>query len=367
MTLVATTPDSSQIESNSIAASIAGSIGEGAGLAGGGAGATNQITNTVKAYIDDSANVQADNLISVATTDNATIDSSVGTVAVAFGGVGASIGASIQSSTVNNTVWAYINAPVNVTNGDITVSSGSTVSVTGTAVATSVAGGAAAFAGAGANTTSEIDGSVEAYVGPAGALTLPSTGTVTIQAVSNQNAEANSYGVAVSFGDIAAAIGVSLGTATIDGTTEAYLSGTLLVGRSLTVEATNTGAATATIFALAGGVAAFGGAGAGALATINFNPIVTAYIDGRVGNAITPFGGDVTVVATVLTNTNDDAEGVAFATGVSIAGSTADDNIGPQHHHLHRRLFRHQYDRGGHHRVPAELYRDRHTDLPEPR
>ena len=78
VTLVATTPQSSQIESNGIAVSIAISISPaGVSLSGGGAGATNQITNTVKAYIDDKANVQADNLISVKTGDHAKIDSSV--------------------------------------------------------------------------------------------------------------------------------------------------------------------------------------------------------------------------------------------------------------------------------------------------
>ena len=263
VTLVATTPPSSQIESNGIAVSIGGSASDvGAGISGGGAGATNMITNRVEAYIDNLASVQADNLVSVTTTDNAQIDSSVGAYAVAFGLVGASIGASIQSSTVNNSVSAYINAPVTVNNGDITVTARSTVSVTGTAVATSIAAGGGAFAGGGDNTTSEIDGSVEAYVGKAGVLTIPSTGSVTIQAISTQNAEADSHGYAVSVGPIVVAIGVSLGTATIDGTTKAYMSGTLPAGQSLSVLATNNGIGNATIFALAGGIG-FGGAAQG--------------------------------------------------------------------------------------------------------
>ena len=183
--------------------------------------------------------------------------------------------------------------------------------------------------GHGANTTSEIDGMVDAYVGPAGVLTIPPTGSVTIQADSNQTAEANSYGVAVSFGAVAAAIGVSLGTATIDGTTQAYMSGTLEVGQSLTVEATNTGTATTTIFALGGGVAAFG-AGAGAQATINFNPTVTAYIDGRVGTATDPFGGDAHRRDDGAHEPDDNAEGVAFEPASRSRARPADDNIGPK-------------------------------------
>ena len=219
------------------------------------------ITDTVLAYIDDSANVQADNLISVTTTDNATIDASVGAYAVAFGVVGASIGASVQTSTVNNMVSAYIDAPVTVMHGDIMVSSGSTVSVTGTAVATSVAAAVGAFSGSGDNSMSAIGGTVEAYVGTAGVLSIPLTGDVTIQATSSQHAEADGDGVAVSVGGITAAIGVSLGTATIDGTTQANMSGTLMVGHSLTVLATDTGTADATLFALAGGVGAVGVSG----------------------------------------------------------------------------------------------------------
>ena len=263
VTLLATTPKSSQIESDGIAVSVGGGISEGsAGFAGGGAGATNMITNTVAAYIDDGANVQAGNLISVTTTDNAQITSSVGAYAVAFGEVGASIGASIQSSTVNNMVSAYINAPVTVVNGDIMVISGSNVSVTGTAVATSVAVGGGAFAGSGDNTTSAIGGTVQAFVGPSGVLTIPSNGSVTIQATSSQDAEADSHGYAVSVGIAVVAIGVSLGTATLDGTTQAYMCGTLLTGQSLNVLATNTGTADATIFALAGGIG-LGGAARG--------------------------------------------------------------------------------------------------------
>ena len=108
VTLLAATPPTSQIEANGIAVSVGGGLSpEGAGFAGGGAGATNQITNTVKAYIAHLAHVNATALVSVTTTDNAKIDSSVGAYAVAFGAVGASIGASIQTSTVNNTVSAH--------------------------------------------------------------------------------------------------------------------------------------------------------------------------------------------------------------------------------------------------------------------
>ena len=83
----------------------------------------------------------ADQAISVVATDNAGIDSTVGSGALGFGIVGASIGISTQTITVTNTVSAYINAPVTVNNGGVKVTSGSTVTATGLAVATSVAAG----------------------------------------------------------------------------------------------------------------------------------------------------------------------------------------------------------------------------------
>jgi hypothetical protein len=329
VTLQATTLPTSQISSFAVAASIAGAIAPAsAGLAGGGAGATNTITNTIQAYINDSANVQADQLISVTATDNAGVASTVGSGALGFGFVGASIGVSVQTNNVTNTVSAYINAPVTVNNGGIQVTSGSTVTATGLAVATSVAVGSRAFAGSGDQTNTTIGGTVQAYVGASGTLTVPSTSDVLIQATSNQNAQAGAKGGAVSVGVISAAIGVSLGTATINGTTQAYMSGKLPAAHNLTVEADNSSTGGTDIFALAGGIG-LGGAGAGAQGTVNINPTVNAYVDGAVGTSTSPLSGDVTVRSIVDTSSNASAEGVSFSTGASVAGSVARDNISP--------------------------------------
>src|SRR5262249_6936073 len=130
----ALTPSTSSITSDALAVSISAGLSVGgAALSGGGAGATNTITNTVKAYIAGSPLVQSVTALQVLVTanDNATIDSSVGAYAFSFGVVGVSIGVSVQDNSVNDTVTAYINAPVTVTNGGIQVLSESTVSVTG--------------------------------------------------------------------------------------------------------------------------------------------------------------------------------------------------------------------------------------------
>ena len=329
VTLQATTLPTSQISSLGVAASIAGSISPdfGVGLAGGREH-KNSISNTIQAYIDNQANVQADQGISVTATDNAGIDSSVGSGALGFGVVGASIGVSVQTNTVANTVSAYINALVSVANGGVTVTSASTVTATGLAVATSVAFGVVAVAGSGDQTVSTIGGTVQAYVGPSGTLKVPSTGDVLIQAQSNQNAQANAKGGAVSVG-IGVAVGVSLGTATINGTTQAYMSGTLKAGRNLTVEADNSSTGGTDIFALAGGLA--GGSGGGGQGTVNINPTVNAYADGTVGTAANPLSGDVTVRSIVDTSSDASAFGVSVTLfGLAVGTSVAQDNVNPQ-------------------------------------
>ena len=330
--LKATTLPTSHISSFAIAASLSGSISlAGAGIAGGGGGATNTITNSIMAYIDLNAHVQADGLISISATDSAGIDSTVGSGALGFGAVGASIGISTQANTVTNTVSAYINAPVTVKHGGIQVTSGSTVTATGLAVATSVSAGAGAFGGSGAETDTTIGGMVEAYIGKSGMLTVPSSSDVLIKAASNQNAQANASGGAVSFGVVAAAIGVSMGTATIDGTTQAYMSGTLPAGNNLTVEADNASTGGTSIFALAGGISptGFALAGAGTNGTVNISPTLNAFVDGAAGTGATPLGGDVTVRSIVDTSSNASAEGVSFSTGAAVAGSVAHDNVDP--------------------------------------
>ncbi len=332
VTVEATTPSSSHIKSLGVAASVGGGASVASlGLAGGGAGATNMITDTVQADIDQSSKVSAALLVSVMATDNAQVTTTVGSGALAAGAVGASIGVSVQTTTVNDTVTAYINAPVSVTVGNVVVTSGSTVTITGLAVATSVALGGGAFAGSGANTESTIEGTVSAYVGSSGTITVPFYGDITVNATSTQNAQSNSYGASLAGGTVSVAIGVSLGTATIDGTTEAYMSGTVDQGANLTVEATNSSTAGATIYALAGGLG-LGGSGAGANGTVNLNPIVTSYIDGTVGMSSSKrFDGDVYVLAAsqsaATANCYGVAVGGAVAVGVSLAKSEVDRQV----------------------------------------
>ena len=254
----ARTLSTSLIDSGAVAVTVAGAFSLfSVGLSGGGAGADNTVDNIVEAYIADGSKITAVRDVTVAAIDNATITSDVGVVSVALGGLGASVGVSINSSVITNTVRAYIDAPVSSTKGAVGITAMSTASATAEGGATSVAVGAG-FGGAGVGAVSDakIGGTVEAYVGVGGSLDLDAAdGDVTVQASTNQTATANTSGVAVSVGGIAAAVGVSLSDATIEGATKAYVAGDIVDAHDVTVEARNVSNADAVAAAVAGGVA----------------------------------------------------------------------------------------------------------------
>ncbi len=337
---------------NALSYGGSGSFGAGSdvgvALAGAGAGVSNTVNDNIYAYILNCQNslsygvAATTGSVALSANDDPSIFSTAhgGSVAIGAGAafaVGVAITAVQSFNTIMDTVESYIdNSLVTLHSGTGQVTLAATTppssqiesSGIAAAVGVSASEAGAGISGGGAGATNMITNTVEAYVGQTGVLSIPSTGSVTIQAISSQNAEADCHGYAVSAGLAVVAIGASVGTTTIDGTTQANMSGTLLAGHSLSVLATNNGIANDTIFALAGGIG-FGGAGAGR-DTINFNPTVNAYVDGRVGTKMAPFGGDVTVVATVLTQTHADAEGVAFTIGVAVGGATTRDDIGPK-------------------------------------
>ncbi|MFV2067154.1 MAG: hypothetical protein ACC645_09260, partial [Pirellulales bacterium] len=271
VSISAETLETNLVNSGAVAASIAASISlASAGLSGGGAGATNEVTNSVKAYIDgDSTIVIAGGGVAISASDNATIESDVGVVAIGGGVVGASIGISWTDNSVDNDVHAYIDSKVNVTTGGIDIMADSTAYSEAVGFATSVAIGAGAFAGAGTDLNSTIAGSVKAYVGPAGDLTIASSGTgggeLNILATTDQQTLVDAAGTAIAAG-AGVTVGVSLADAAIQGSTQAYLAGSLTGGDALNIIADNTSDADATSFALAGGSLGLVGSGAGTTA-----------------------------------------------------------------------------------------------------
>src|SRR5690606_2361280 len=237
-----------------------------------------------------------------------------------IGLVGASVGLSLNNNTITNTVRAYIDAAVDVTEGNIEVTSGSTTNVEGLAVATSVAAGKGAAAGAGADSDSIVGGTVESYLGP-DAVVDTGPNDLIVRATSSSTAKANTVGVAVAGGIGVVPIGVSLSDAKLNGTTKAYIQGSVDAAHNVTGEAVNVATAASNAFALAGGIG-LGVSGAGTQSITEIKPTVSAYVQsGDIGTATTPVTGDVIIRSRVETDGDAEGLGVAFTVGAAISGS----------------------------------------------
>ena len=283
----------------------------------------------------------------VSSKRRAKIVSDVETGAGGFGLVGgASSGVSLSENTVDNSVASYIDAPVVVTGGDVDVLASSTVDVNGLSVATSVAG--SIKAGAGGTSFATIKGTVQAYIGDRGSVndTTATTYTpnVTVQAATDQKAEADATGVAVAVGLNAVPIGIVDAKATIDGTTEAFVAGTIAQAEDVTIEAANSSDADSKVFALAGGIGLLAGGGVGADAAVTVTPTVNAYVAAAVGDAHTDSvaspsvntwiadatviaGNDVTVESLLTTDADADLFVLSVAAGAAIGATNVQATV----------------------------------------
>ncbi|MBD2449019.1 DUF4347 domain-containing protein [Nostoc sp. FACHB-152] len=316
----------SSINSEAVAASVGGAISLfSGGFSGAGAGATNNIGNTIEAAIKDNSTVRTRNTLRVTATDNSSISSDVGAGSLAFGAVGGSIGVSVTDNTINNSVRAFIDGLVTVTNGNVEITADSTATANSFAIATSIAASVfGGFAGAGSDAKTTIGGTVEAYLGTAGRLTVNSaTGDAIIKATSNQNTTTKASGTAISLGAVGAAVGVTLADTTFNGITRAYSQGEIAAANDFTVEAQNIGTATTETFALSAAIGGFFNvSGTGTKASANITPTVTAYV--VVPATVTMnLTGDLSVRAVSELAADAKAQGVAASTGAGIGSSQA--------------------------------------------
>jgi len=320
----------SSIDSEAVAASVGGAISLfSGGFSGAGAGATNIISNTIEAAIKDNSTVSTRNTLRVTATDNSAISSDVGAGSLAFGAVGGSIGVSVTDNTINNTVRAFVDGLVTVTNGNVQITADSTATANSFAIATSIAASVfGGFAGAGSDAQTTIGGTVEAYLGTAGRLNLSAiAGDAIVKATSNQTTTTKAIGTAISLGAVGAAVGVTLADTTFNGITRAYLQGNLSAANDLTVEAKNIGTATTETFALSAAIGGFFNvSGTGTKASANITPTVTAYV--VVPNAVTMnLTGDLSVTAVSELEADAKAQGVAASTGAGIGSSQANITV----------------------------------------
>lgn len=329
------------------AGSVAASAGgfAGIGVSGAGASAVNRVAANVKAYIDGSGTtgVIADS-IAITATDTSFINATVGTASVAIGfglaGVAISVGVSLAHNEVNNRVSAYIANGQDVrtrSGGDITISATENATITAYGVAASAAAGAGAlgigFAGAGARVTNVILNKTNAYIENAviesgGDVVITATDTSTIAATIGTGAGALGAGAVGGAVAIGVAIAQNLIGYTTSGTADpaevqAYVKNASIdaVGElSLTADADQTISATvvAGSVAIAAGIVAIGGAGAGASTRNRIKTWIKAFIDGDA-----PTDGEVSgISAAGISLLADDDSTITATTGSAAVAVT---------------------------------------------
>ena len=237
---------------NATGVAVAASVGF-VGASGSGAGATNTTTNTIAALIRNDSTVIAGNTVALSATDTPTITSIIGEGALSVGIFGGSIGASVATSTMGDTVNAAIsNSTVTVTGGGVTVASNSTTSISTQSVATNVSisiGGALSVTTA----TSKDNTTTEASI--AGGSTT-ATGSVNVTSTSNGSATANADG---GTGGIVA-VSSLISDAEVNGSTLASIGeGTTVNAGSVSVVTNSTTTTTANTVAVSiGGLSTLG-------------------------------------------------------------------------------------------------------------
>ncbi len=313
-----------------VAGAIAGSTGT---VAIGASVSDNVVSETVKAYLDDSKVTNTSSVTVFAGFDqpnslpnNSKVDLGVMQVSlpvgmssqilsVAFGGTGAgsaSVAGAVTLNQFNNTIEASIDDGSNVATtgtGNISVTAQDTSQInTG---AGGIAGAGTASVGASA-ATNTIDNIIRAYIDsstvtPGGTLTVTATEAAGITAVTIGGSGAGTV-----------AVGGAVTVNNIGNTVDAHVSGTanITAGGAVTISATDI----AVIAAAAGGIAGAGTVAVGAgVATNTIGDTVTADVTGGTIQA----GGDITLSATFTRPANLPAGLNAQISSLAVAGAVS--------------------------------------------
>ncbi|MCH2131347.1 MAG: hypothetical protein MK179_19560 [Pirellulaceae bacterium] len=155
--------------------------------------------------------------------------------------------------------------------------------------------------------------------------TVNATGAVNLLSTVDNDADANTMGL----GGGIVGVGVSLAYATIDGTTNTYVSGAIPSAGSLQIAAKDVSDADTDALAVSGGVVS----GSGSEAKSKTNRTVNAYLSGgaaSVGANGSPIAGNVVVRAESTTDADSDTTGAsvgAVSIGVAISDSQANPTV----------------------------------------
>jgi (2Fe-2S) ferredoxin len=290
---------------NSLA--VSGALG---GFSGTASVLLNEIGNTVEAYISGGSVVNSDGDISIDAQENVNFDVTAG--AVSGGAVG--IGASAVTATLTSTTAAFIGGSAEVSaDGNVIVTAGRDIVVSATGLAGS--GGIIALQAAVALITDS--GSTSAFIG--GTAEIIEANEVRIEALSSRTLTAEASGASV--GGLTA--GASVASATASGTTEAYIGNGIQIGQragktvsDVVVTAGSVDVVNAKAFALAAGI----GSGSVNSATATANPTTQAYVGDNADIAVT---NDIAISAMGEAHSKADATGIALSALFSVGGSSA--------------------------------------------
>lgn len=161
-------------------------------LTGAGAQADNTIRNTVAAFVDGDAKVNATGAVSITARETATMDAKVPAIGVSVGILAVAVGISLSENTVESTVDAYIgDATIDTTGGgvDVTASATHTMDTVTAPIGASIGIGIGV---AGSETIANIKGHVEAGLKSGAEVTA--SGAMRVMSYSTADADAESQG-----------------------------------------------------------------------------------------------------------------------------------------------------------------------------
>ncbi len=344
--------------------SAAGGEGGGIAFAGAGAGSGNTISNTTQAFISQGSTVTSGRGqdVEVMATDSSSItaDGGGGTLAAAGGeggGIAIAIGAAVAINTITNTTKAYIDDSTVTSGGKVTLSATSTsqIYVVAVGVALSLSGGIAvgvSASGSGAWATNSINNTIETYIAYCSTVSAANTGAdaVSLTALDNSLIHSRAYAVSaavgIAIGSAALAVGVVLAHNEIGNVVESYIgsfanaspSSEMTVVTSaggVEVFATSTSNIDSEGVAVAASVALVGLSGSGASAKNDTNGTIAAFVqNGSTVHSIDAVQIKATDGATINSTIGTGAFSVglvAVSMGVSLNDSTIGDTVSALH------------------------------------
>jgi hypothetical protein len=306
-------------DASGIATAVAGGI-----VSGAGADADAHVGSRISAYtgtndINVSGGITITSLSEAASGANA-----VGVSAAGDTGVGVSL----ADATVTPEIKTFIEGGAITADQGITLGSyhnynksGGVPLEKGANAHATAPGGALRGSGAGADATSDASAKMETYVG-AGATLQAGSSNITIQSLSNNDADATSEGIS---GAIVASVGAALADATAgngDSYTKAHIDGAVESANNLTILSKSSNDAKGKAVAVSGGIVL---SGAGADADAHVSPTISAYTG---TNNINVSGG-ITISSLSESNSDADAVGVSGGGGLSVGVSLADATLTP--------------------------------------